>query len=473
MEVFRNLSTEDFRELELFLESGYNNRSPIRNDVIRLFEILCAASPAFAAGEIKKEKVYDLLFPGMPLIKGKLEKVASELNKLVRDYLLGRYYQSNDASFVRGLHWAGILRNFSLNERFDQFLNRLEKEHLTGQKYAPSVYFNRFLLEYERHLWMVAFNSAKKDINISATVDSLSVFFEIYRMELLNQLLIQQKFTHFEIPPSVQKNLDFVMHLTPADQNILLTISSQIHTLLRKDHPTLEEFTGLMALLTNHEKDIHPAMISDYYTYLRNFCSFLISIDHDELIPVLHRLHRDNLERGYLYADGKLSATSYLSITKMALIAGETEWATDFVEKHKDLVIGETEQYEFYSINKAQCLFAKKAFDQVLDLLPPVSENAMYYLQARRLEIMCYYELKSDQFINKVEAFKMLTRRASERFLSAAQYEINNAFVNILYQIAISPPGDKNRAKRIAARIEAKKPLAESRWLLAKVKEWG
>lgn len=472
MEVFRNLSTEDFRELDLFLESVYNNRSPIRNDVIRLFNILRAASPAFAAAEINKEKVYAMLFPDLPVIKGKLEKVASELNKLVRDYLLGKYYQSSDASFVRGLHWAGILRNFSLNERFEQFLNRLEKEQLADQKHAPSVYFHRFLLDYERYSWMGPLNSAKKDINISATVDSLSVFFEIYRMELLNQLLIQQKFTHFEIPPSVQKNLDFVMHLTPADQNILLAISSQIHTLLRKEHPTREEFTGLMTLLKTYEQEIHPAMVSDYYTYLRNFCSFLISIDHDDLIPVLHHLHRDNLERGYLFVDGKLPATIYLSITKMALIAGETEWATEFVEKHKNLVIGETEQYEFYAINKAQCLFAKKEFNQVLDLLPPVSENAMYYLQARRLEIMCYYELKSDQFINKIEAFKMLARRASERFLSAAQFEINNAFVNILYQIAISPPGDKNRAKRIAARIEAKKPLAESRWLLAKVKEW-
>ena len=154
----------------------------------------------------------------------------------------------------------------------------------------------------------------------------------------------------------------------------------------------------------------------------------------------------------------------------MAIMASNFDWAMEFVEAHKNKVIGETEDLQYYHINKAQCLFAQKQFQAALDILPPTSENAMYYLLARRLEVMCYYELHADNIIGKIEAFKMLIRRASEKFLSPALRDVNNAFANILYQIVLSPRGDKKRATVIEERIKAKKELAESRWLLAKVK---
>ena len=472
MEVFRNLRRDDLKEIALFLGSGFNNRSHLKHDVIRLFSILSDAYPEFSPDILDKNTVYEFLFPGSPAIKGKLEKITSELNKLIREYLLWKYYQGKDAGFIRSIHWSRILREFSLDERYEQYLARIEKEQFSELTLSPQYFYHRFLLEYERHFWMSTVNQAKKDINLSVAIDSLSVFFEVYRLELLNRLLIQQKVAHLEITPSIQINLNTIFNLIPNDANVILLISSRIHHLLKKEQPSLEEFTDLMSLLKEREQEIESALLMEYYMYLRNFCTFLINSDHDHLIPILHQLHRDNLDRGYLYLEGKLLATSYISIAKMAIMASNIEWAIDFVESHKDKVIGETEGHDFYHINKAQCLFARKEFDAALDLLPPTSENAMYYLLARRIEVMCYYEQHSESIINKIEAFKMLIRRASEKFLSSYLRDQNNAFANFLYQIVLTTPGDKKRAALIAERIKAKKPVAESKWLLSKVQKW-
>lgn len=473
MEVFRNLSAENLEELEVFLASDFVNKTYLKFDVIRLFHLLRETYPAFNPERLDKNRIYNLLYDGAPFIKGKLEKTAAELNKLIKTYLLWEHYWSDENEFARSLNWSGVLLKFSLTERHDQFLKRVEKDYFDSNRpLSPEFYMQQFLLEYQRHMALSAANDARSDINLFATIDSLNVFFEIYRLELLNRLLSQQFVTQLEITPAITHNLGTVFQLVPEDANIILKISSLIHHLLQKKQPTMEDFSGLRSLLQANEDNIAPEYLVEYYTYLRNFCTFLILKGDDNLIPVLHLLHRDSLERGYMFVGDNLQANSYLNITKNAINADNIPWAVQFVEKYKDRVVGETEKGEFYLINKAQCLFAQKKYEDALTILPPTSENTTYYRMARRLEIMCHYELQSESIISKIEAFKMLIRRASEKFLTPELRDQNYNFANFLYQIVNTRPGDINRAARIAARIKSKKPVAESHWLLSVLKRW-
>jgi hypothetical protein len=59
MEVFRNLSADDLKEIRLFLESGFNNRGPLKHDVTRLFDILEQAYPDFLTNHLDKNRVYE------------------------------------------------------------------------------------------------------------------------------------------------------------------------------------------------------------------------------------------------------------------------------------------------------------------------------------------------------------------------------------------------------------------------------
>jgi len=93
-----------------------------------------------------------------------------------------------------------------------------------------------------------------------------------------------------------------------------------------------------------------------------------------------------------------------------------------------------------------------------------------YLVAGKRLELKALYELQSDLFPYKLDAFKMFVSRTSQKLLPKARRRMNVAFTNLMYQLVALIPGDRKRAKRFLERVEEKKQTAERRWLLAKGK---
>lgn len=467
-ELMGRLTPADITELELFLKSEFMNRSSLREDVIRLFHILKQAYPKMDSNEIEKEKIYFQLYQTAAVIPGKLEKTASELNKLTRNYLLWKYYNGDENNFQKSIHWGRVLRSLDLDKRYHQQLNAIEREFKEQNLQSPLYYFNNYLLEYEHFYRLSALNRGQEDLNLPELLESLVLFFEVYRIDLLNSALLQQRLTQVEFTPAMQKYLQMATDVNSIDDNPILLISSLIHQLLQREIPDIDDFYLLMNLLKKYEPAIDAKTLREYYAHLRNFCTFLINSGQDQLVPILHQLQRDNLERGFFYIDGKIMAMALLSITRMATMAGNFDWAIAITEDHKDKIIGEGENSEYFQINMALCLIAKGEYDKALSYLPPSCDNLVYHLLARRLEIICFYELKSEIAVYKVEAFKVYMHRAGDKPISTTLLESNKAFGNFIHQIILTAPGDKGRSERIINRIKAKKHVAESKWLLLK-----
>jgi hypothetical protein len=291
---------------------------------------------------------------------------------------------------------------------------------------------------------------------------------------MLNRFLLQQRATSLETPEVIKLALD----ATPAprfyvDQNPVLLITEKIHELLRQNQPGISGFQELMELLDHHAFTLAPALLHQFYSYLRNLCAFLIDAGNTELNIVLHQLHRDNLSRGYFYHDGKITPNAVLNVTMLAIRAQNVEWAREFVESHKDKIIDENETRDFYHMNVALCLFAEKKYDKTLDLIPFGSTYSAYHLMARRLELKTYYELQSELLPSKIDAFKMYISRAGNKTLSANLSELFTNFGNFVLQLSQSMPGDKKRSEQLMQRIQAKKLVAERGWLLEKARELG
>lgn len=472
IETLKWLKPDEILELELFIDAKFHNGSNLRMDVIRLFDYLKDAYPDFDEVVITKKRVYENVFPGLPEIASKLEKVTSELYRLVKEYLLWKNYQKPSNQFNKSLDWVKVLKALSVNDKIEPAVQRIEKDFFLEKPMSAFLFFQRFQLEYEKHEWMNLMNKSRNDINLNNTINSLCAFFEIFRLELLNLLLLQQKVTYFKIPDLIQKNIETKLIFVPNDDNIILHFSRKIHELLQQKEPEYEAFEELLDELKNKESMIVPQTLKTYYAYLRNICTLMLNIGHKEmrLVLIIHRLQKDNLERGYLYYEGKLHTTTLGSITKIAVMAGNVDWALEVIETHKERMFGDIETDDYYSINKAICLFEKGAFEQALELIPPVSSNIVYHLIARRLEIMCYYELNSELLLYKIEAFKVYIWRASEKPLSESLSSTNKSFINLLLQLVAIPKGDKAKFARLEKRIIEKGEVAESRWLLSKVR---
>ncbi|MCC6461432.1 MAG: hypothetical protein IT260_13240, partial [Saprospiraceae bacterium] len=243
-------------------------------------------------------------------------------------------------------------------------------------------------------------------------------------MELANFLLLQQKLTQLELPQGFEPGeVEAGLAQRYFGESSALLIEYQIFSLLRSPETTPEAFHQLADLLQQHQADIKKDRLEQYYSYLRNFCVLLIQSGAEYLLPVLHRLHRENLEHGFLYHAHenhlKLPPSSLLNMITVAIRVGKVDWACALLESHKDRIIGDNESRDLYRLNLACCLFASGQPDEALSNIPPNSPYADYHLSARRLEIKIYYEQASELLPYKVDAFKMFISRASQKFLSA------------------------------------------------------
>jgi hypothetical protein len=81
---------------------------------------------------------------------------------------------------------------------------------------------------------------------------------------------------------------------------------------------------------------------------------------------------------------------------------------------------------------------------------------------------MALYELKSDLLPYKLDAFKVFLSRASPKILAEDIKQLNADFVNFIFQIVSSIPGDMKRADTVIRRLNEKKKVSEWRWLMEK-----
>ena len=72
--TFRALTKKERDRLALFLQSPYFQKEGIGEDEIRLFTYLHELPSIEDAEELAKAKVFKVLYPDSPFVKGKLEK---------------------------------------------------------------------------------------------------------------------------------------------------------------------------------------------------------------------------------------------------------------------------------------------------------------------------------------------------------------------------------------------------------------
>lgn len=424
--------------------------------------------------EFDKILVYKLIFPSMDFVEGKLDKLNSELKKLLQTFLTIQRYSAHDHEVQRMIDLTAELRLRGLEERYLQTLEKTKKQIEAQKEVSLGKFQGLLAISLEEHEWESTYNKAKGDLNIPAVIKHLDQYYYTERTGMLNLLLLQQKAAILQSFSVKLLSEHWIVPEKIMQENILLYLSWKVNELMSLPNPKIEQFQELLQLLQANEKKIARRHLLELFGHLRNLCTVLIVNGYEELKGVLHHIHKDNLVRGYFYFDGKIPSNSFLSITMGALNVNSLQWANDFVEQHKAIIIGESETHDFYRMNKAICLFAENKFDEALDIIPHASSYSFYHLLARRLELKIYYELDSELLPYKIDAFKMFISRAGKNVLSENMHELSVNFINFLRQLSLSPKiKDKARSTQMIKRINEKKLVADRAWLLEKATELG
>ena len=109
-DLVQSLQPEEAAGFRSFLKSEQGHHLFKADHLELLFDILYQYSKTENTAFIEKEVLYEKVFPGKPFVKNKVEKLASDLNTAIRQYLLMQRYFSEDNEMQRQLDWLVELR---------------------------------------------------------------------------------------------------------------------------------------------------------------------------------------------------------------------------------------------------------------------------------------------------------------------------------------------------------------------------
>lgn len=470
VELLKSLTTDESTNFSQFAWLNQFNHSRYRQQVILLLETCLNHLKCNTTAELTKETVYSIVFPGQKFVDGKLDKVMVEAQKVLRTFLIVEKYLREENQFQHQLDLAQEFRNRRLQNRYEQTELKLQKSLEEGPE-SYERFYQQYQFEFLKYDIETIHNTGKGDLNIPNAIYALESFYYNYKLLLLNQYQLQQKVAHLNVPERLKQLIDD--HFIPSiylDGSRLLFAQKEIFELLTKSAPTPAEVSLFFQLLQENQHNFSEKCLSDFYAFLRNLCVLAGSANHEnmEMTILLHEIHKDNLERGFMHSGGKISRSKYMAIANNALYIGKFDWAYEFIEKYKNELHEETETRDVYRLNLANYLFRIGKFEECLDHIPDSSPSMIYTLFGKRLELKSLYELQSDLLSYKLDAFKMFLSRTSKKIMSDAQRNAHIDFANLLYQLEHSTPGDPRRSDVLTKRIQEKKQSAEYHWLLQK-----
>jgi hypothetical protein len=468
LEVIKALHPEEREEIALLLSAPQFNRSGNAKELIQLYQIILDSAPSFSENLLQKHDVYFKIFSEQAIVQGKLEKLMTELNKLLRSFALAKKYLSENNDLQQQIDWSNWLKERGIGERSRQVIEKLKTQKEKDASESLEKYREIFLISEANHLWESNYNQFRGDLYIPNLIYDLELYYRNYRTELINRYLNQQKGP--QLPDLVWINKEDSFWQA---KSVLLRIATGINTIMGKSQPTVEEFQHFMHFLQNDGSTLSFQTLAQFYAYLRNTCTLLIDGGNLEFIPLLHEIHKDNLEKQYFFINGEMSPHAYINLVQVATRARQTGWAKKFTEDYKGLIIGSDENQFFYRLNMAQCLFAESNFDDALSHIPDTPSASYYHHIARRLELKIYYELGSELLSYKIEAFRKFSERTASKLIATNLKTLDINFIHFLHQLSQSPKKDKKRSALLIERINNKKLVAERTWLLEKAKELG
>jgi hypothetical protein len=469
-----SFSDEEKEQFPLFLKSPFFLAEDKSEEMSQLFSCYLNAANAPNKELPSNPELYAASFGGKSYSEARLERAKAKLGQLVEQFLITRHYLSQDNSQQQALDLLGVLRRKGLDAHFQKNLQRIKKDADENHLESSKNYDFKYRLVLEEHEWSSYFNNGKDSLALPDLVQNLDLFYLTVRTELKNRFVLQQIIAPFETPEVFKLEIDNTPLSAYYEQiSPLLAIRKEIHRLFSKPSPEKQDFEKLLDLISLHEHSISQELIPELYTYIRNFCTVLINNGHSEINEVQHKIHQDNLSRGFFYYDGLIHPYAFLNITLIALNTKNIEWAKHFVASHRHKIVGKDETEDLYSLCLALCFFEAKQYDLALQHLTFPALYPAFLLQARRLELKIYFETQSPLLSHKIDAFRKYLERTAQKTTAVAHRDRHLKFVNFLLQLAQSRSKDAYRSRQLIKRIEAKKPVADRMWLLEKAREMG
>lgn len=458
-ELWKAVLPAEHRQLLQFLQSPVHNQ---RADVVALAQLLVQTPLAELEG-FDKRVAFGAVYPGQPYDNLRFNHLCSFLVQRIEAYLAWKEWMDDapghDLVLCRALRRRGAGAYFV--RRAARLARDLEQQPLRNAAH----HLNCYLLERERYEHRVLHERETPSL-FSNVTEPLNLFFMLENLRWAGTgLALQARYGISNPLPFADYVLEQAGRADPDRYPEVAILHLGYQAL--GDVENEENFRRLKSLVTEKSDLFSPAENRDLHLLAINFC--LRRHNRGERPGYTRQaleLYRSALEKGLLFENGLLQKFTFNNILRLACIAGEREWAWQFLEDYQRHLPA-ADRANTYRFNLACWHYLGGQYARVPGLLQTFDFfDRDTQLSARQMLLRSYFELEEWQTLDSLlKSFYSFLRRRHDIGYQRIMYLNLIKYTRKL----MNGPLSRRKAEALAARIRAEQYLAEREWLLGKV----
>jgi len=465
------LSKKDVNKFEQFLCSPYYVKPDSKDHFLRLFQYLkvnLSKNPDF---QCEEEALFDIVFPNTPFVLGKIDKTLSRLTAYLLQFIGLEKLKTTQSVEMATL---SVLQQKGVNDLWLNQYKATKKKFEQGRSKKQQDAFESFQLDMEWFRFQNQDPLKKNQQDYRVILDALDDLYQAYALEVGIQVLAYNKFI---FPIELEGRFDSLKMMLSDESNLPKTGGDQIrrrvfHLLNNPESAQKENIEELVELLSTHRAEIFHSSYTNIRSIARNLSIHLYNLGDHTLERFIFNMYKDDVAEKNVFYDGKISAATVNNITTFALRQKEYDWLNDFLDKQQFNILETYIQPFTVALNRSKVLFFQGKYEKLLDTLKFEVKDVYLKVASRVLEVLTYYELKSDQLDYKIEAFKIFIYRLPKKKVSGKYIIGHNNFIDILKSICHPKTAfDEQRILKLKTKIIGTDLLAEKNWLLKKIEE--
>lgn len=474
LEILQRLTKPQKNRLRQFLTSPYFNNGYNADDIVRLYDLIVRHDVDHDHPALSYEAVFRLFFPNRPFrekSKSPLDSLASDLFRLVRNFLGQAEMEREQGNLYEFIAMARFYRKFALEDRFWQLMEMARKAQQESPVRDAPYYYALFRIEEEELAFRGLYNTFEDDTNLNTVQEKLDLYYSIFKLEYACAMEYQKMAAQMDnSKPALL--LESVLMLSdeggPFDV-VINRIYRQIISLLQNPgtENALEE---LEQSLEQYRPQITPEKFNNLKAYYRVLWVKRYHQAGDE-----HSLRRnfeircEHLAQGYFYIDDLIPIHTFRNLVTFGLTLKKFDWVKQFLETHPPERIGGTRYpTEVHSLNLAEYHFALKQYDKALENLHyRPFENPVISILSDLLLVKIYFETNNDLLESRVKALEQKIRRSKLSSIVKIRY---NNFLKKLDKIIKYGWQTKNpKREKLIEEIKNTPEIVAREWLLEKL----
>ena len=470
IKILKTLSPEEFRLLKKFLRSPFYNYTSY---LIELYELLRKYYPAFDSPKLKKELVFERLFPNTPFNNKKMRHTLSEFTLLAEEFLVALKIREEQFLKKKLLTEAYGQRNiYDLFERNTyELVVELQKEPIRIETYSEISGLCRKLFFHP-----LTPKNKLSNPSLHKAMQYLDQSFALQKLSLSTEMKARQNFLQEDHQIEFLDATEEAVANSKLGENPILLIYIKLLTLFAAQDT--KTFMETKEVFQNSVADLAQGEQSGILNYLLNFSIPKVNSGDQFYYRQVFELYQLGLKEKLLIRDNRITDYTFTNIIAIGSGLKEYEWTRTFIEEY-ECYLDEDIRSGAKALGLAFWHFHKREFSNVVDVL--VNEKfaqVIHQLRSRSLQLRAHYELfqQNDSYfeflISSTYAFEKFIRRNEKISDTKAEGYLN--LINYIRKLANAKmtSGTSMGIKRdIQLAMKDKKRFVAKKWLEEKVEE--